>query len=46
VPEERRPAAEKVAALKRRAFRAILAEEKERLTAVAPLIDELEREIG
>jgi len=34
------------AAAKRDAFRAILAEEKERLTGVAPLIDALEREVG
>jgi hypothetical protein len=34
------------AALKREAFRAILAEERPRLTGIGPLIDELEREIG
>ncbi|MEA3001381.1 MAG: hypothetical protein QOH81_169 [Sphingomonadales bacterium] len=35
-----------VATLKRDIFRAILAEEKERLTAVQPLFEELEREVG
>lgn len=35
-----------VAGLKRDIFRAILAEEKERLTTVQPLFDELEREVG
>jgi patatin-related protein len=34
------------ATLKRDIFRAILAEEKERLTAVQPLFEELEREVG
>jgi hypothetical protein len=34
------------AVLKREAFRAILAEEKPRLTHIAPLFEELEREIG
>jgi patatin-related protein len=34
------------ATLKRDAFRAILAEERARLTAIKPLFDELEREIG
>jgi patatin-related protein len=38
--------AEEIAALKRDAFRAILAEEKGRLAAIAPLLAELEREIG
>lgn len=41
-----RPAADAVAALKREAFRAILAEEKDRLTTVPNLFAELEREIG
>ena len=35
-----------LAGLKRDAFRAILAEERDRLTHVEPLIDQLEREIG
>jgi hypothetical protein len=35
-----------VAALKREAFRAILAEERPRLGAVQPLFESLEREIG
>jgi hypothetical protein len=35
-----------VAGLKRDAFRAILAEERERLTHIAPLFEGLEREIG
>ncbi|MDB5694265.1 MAG: patatin-like protein [Alphaproteobacteria bacterium] len=35
-----------VATLKRDIFRAILAEEKERLTAVQPLFEELAREVG
>jgi patatin-related protein len=35
-----------IATLKRDIFRAILAEEKERLTAVQPLFEELEREVG
>ena len=34
------------ATLKRDIFRAILAEEKERLTTVQPLFEELEREVG
>jgi hypothetical protein len=46
VTGERRLAAEAVAALKREAFRAILAEERPRLGAIAPLLDELEREVG
>jgi patatin-related protein len=46
VPEARRPAADAVAAIKRDAFRAILAEEKDRLTAIPALFDELEREVG
>ena len=41
-----RPAAEAVAALKREAFRAILAEERDRLTMIPSLFAELEREIG
>jgi hypothetical protein len=35
-----------VAELKRDAFRAILLEERPRLTHIAPLFEELEREIG
>ncbi|HEX9932189.1 MAG TPA: DUF3376 domain-containing protein, partial [Allosphingosinicella sp.] len=42
VPDHRVDAA----ALKREAFRAILAEERPRLAAIAPLFDALEREIG
>ena len=44
--EGERPSAAAVAALKRDAFRAILAEEKGRLGAIAPLFDEIEREIA
>src|SRR3546814_397136 len=36
----------KVATLKREAFRAIVAEERERLTAIPSLFEELDREIG
>ena len=43
---EQRLAEETVAGLKRDAFRAILAEERPRLTAIAPLFEELEREVG
>jgi hypothetical protein len=35
-----------VTALKRRAFRAILAEERERLTAIPELFETLEKEVG
>ncbi|MDP8995176.1 MAG: DUF3376 domain-containing protein, partial [Pseudomonadota bacterium] len=46
LPEDERPAAPAVAALKQRAFRAILAEERGRLTAIPGLIESLEAEIG
>ncbi len=46
VPEERRLAPEAIAGLKRGAFRAILAEERGRLTAIPALFAELDREIG
>lgn len=46
LPREGRVAATRIAALKRKAFRAILTEEKERLSGIADLIDELEREVG
>jgi patatin-related protein len=40
------PPEEAVLALKRRAFRAILGEERDRLTAIPSLFEEIEREIG
>ena len=43
---EQKLAPETVADLKKEAFRAILAEERPRLTRIAVLFDELEREIG
>jgi len=46
VPAERQLPAETIAVLKREAFRAILAEEKGRLTSIEPLFADLEREIG
>jgi patatin-related protein len=46
VPEAQRLPAEAIAAMKRDAFRAILAEEKGRLTNIAALFDQLDREIG
>jgi len=46
VPEERRLASDVIAGLKRQAFRAILAEEKGRLTNIETLFAELDREIG
>ena len=46
LPEGAGLTAESVAALKREAFRAILAEEKPRLTAIPALFEQLEREIG
>ena len=46
VPAERRLPPEAAAALKRDAFRAIIAEEKPRLTNIATLFAELDREIG
>ena len=46
VPESRRPADSALRELKREIFRAILAEEKARLTTIPSLFAELEREIG
>jgi patatin-related protein len=46
VPDGRQLAPEAIADLKRDAFRAILAEEKGRLTSIETLFAELEREIG
>ena len=46
VPEAKRLPVEAIAALKRAAFRAILAEEKERLTNIDTLFEQLDREIG
>jgi patatin-related protein len=46
LPDDVQLTDESVAALKRDAFRAILAEERERLTAIPTLFAELEREIG
>ena len=46
LPDESQFSRDEVAALKRRAFRAILDEEKDRLTAIPGLFAELEREIG
>ena len=46
VPEARRLTGEAIAALKREAFRAIVAEEKERLTNIDSLFEQLDREIG
>ncbi len=46
VPEGRQLAPPLIAAIKRDAFRAILAREKGRLTAIATLFAELEREVG
>jgi hypothetical protein len=46
LPEQNRLAAPRVAELKRDAFRAILKEERDRLTSIGNLISELEREIG
>jgi hypothetical protein len=46
LPDDKGFAPDEVAALKRRAFRAILDEEKDRLTAIPGLFAELEREIG
>jgi patatin-related protein len=46
VPEAKRLPEAAIAAMKRDAFRAILAEEKERLTTIASLFDQLDREIG
>jgi patatin-related protein len=44
--EGRRPPEPEVAALKREAFRAILQEERERLTSIESLFEALEKEIG
>jgi len=46
VPEAQRLPGESIAAMKRNAFRAILAEEKGRLTHIDALFDQLDREIG
>jgi hypothetical protein len=46
LPENQRFPEEEVAEMKREAFRAILAEEKPRLTAIPGLFEELAREIG
>ena len=46
VPEGKQLPPATIAALKRDAFRAILAEEKERLTSIASLFAQIEREIG
>jgi hypothetical protein len=46
LPEGRHLPPGTVATLKRQAFRAILAEEKERLTTIHALFEDLEREIG
>ena len=46
LPEGSHLPAGTVASLKRAAFRAILDEERPRLTAIAPLFEELDREIG
>ena len=46
LPEAGRPGEEQVKSLKRKAFRAILAEEQERLTGISELFEQLEREIG
>lgn len=46
LPAAGRPAEAAIAGLKREAFRAILADEKERLTAIPGLFAELEREIA
>ena len=46
LPADRRPTPDAATALKRDAFRAIVAEERPRLTKIASLFDELDREIG
>ncbi len=46
LPEETHLAPGTVTGLKRDAFRAILAEERGRLTQIGPLFEELEREVG
>ncbi|MGQ0589729.1 MAG: patatin-like protein [Sphingosinicella sp.] len=46
LPDEAQLTPESVAALKQEAFRSILAEEKDRLTTIGPLFEQLEREVG
>jgi patatin-related protein len=46
LPVEQQLGEEAIAGLKRAAFRAILAEERPRLSKIAALFDELEREVG
>ncbi|MGQ0588505.1 MAG: DUF3376 domain-containing protein, partial [Sphingosinicella sp.] len=46
LPDEAQLTPESVTALKKEAFRAILAEEKDRLKTIAPLFEQLEREVG
>jgi patatin-related protein len=46
VPADRRLSSDAIAARKREAFRAIVAEEKDRLTSIGSLFDDLDREIG
>jgi patatin-related protein len=46
IPEAKQLTAESIAALKREAFRAILAEEKPRLKTIETLFAELDREVG
>ena len=46
LPAARRPSEQEALAIKRDLFRAILAEEKARLTAIPTLFEELDREIG
>ena len=46
VPEAQRLTEQAIAAMKRDAFRAILAEEKERLTNIEALFEQVDREIG
>ena len=46
MPDGRQLPAAAIAELKRDAFRAILAQEKGRLTAIGTLFAELEREVG
>ena len=46
VPEAQRLPVDAIAAMKRDAFRAIIAEEKGRLTSIASLFQQLDREIG
>jgi len=46
LPADRRPTPDAATALKREAFRTIVAEERPRLTKIGTLFDELDREIG